>query len=111
MASTSDKDTILATGQPMNGWIHTVAALLAGVAIVSSAFHFWPFENSSAWQILCPANMAVLIWSVVLAGYILLKRGRWTGASLLPHMSVFAYLCINALSAAFAPDLSRTISF
>jgi hypothetical protein len=111
IASTPDKDTILAMGQPMNGRIHTVAALLAGVAIVSSAFHFWPFENSSAWQILCPANMAVLIWSVVLAGYILLKRGRWTGASLLPHLGVFAYLCINALSAAFAPDLSRTISF
>jgi hypothetical protein len=85
--------------------------VLAGVAIVSSAFHFWPFEDSKAWQLLCPANLALFLWIAVLVGHVLLQHNRRTITSLLPHVSVFAYLGINVLSAAFAPDPGRALSF
>lgn len=109
--TTLEKDTVLVLSQPMSNWAHTTAAVLAGIAIVSSAFHFWPFESSKAWQMLCPPNSAVLVWSLVLVSYFLLKRDRQTVTSLLPHLSVFAYLGVNVLSMAFAPDLSRATSF
>ena len=108
---TTAEDSVTAVSKPMSNWVHVTATVLAGIAIVSSAFHFWPFEGSKAWQMLCPPNLAVLVWSLFLAGYVLLKRGRWIGTSLLPHLSVFGYLSVNVLSMAFASDLNRATSF
>ena len=91
--------------------LHFFAMALAGIAIISSAFHFWPFNNSKAWQILCPQNFVVFIWFLVLAAYILSKNNRQTITSSLPHLSVFAYLCFNILSIAFTPDFERTVIY
>lgn len=94
-----------------SGWLQVCAMVLAGVAIVSSAFHFWPFEGSKAWQLLCPANMAVCLWILIMFGYAIQRNNRRIVTSYLPHVSVFAYLCINAFSVAFAPDSGRAVNF
>ncbi|MHC4647714.1 MAG: O-antigen ligase family protein [Planctomycetota bacterium] len=101
----------VAVGGPAGNWVRVLPAALAGIAIVSSAFHFWPFENSKAWQMLCPANSAVLLWVLVLGVYLLLKRRLGAGESLLPHVSVLAYVGVNVLAVAFAPDLNRAANF
>ena len=111
LVSTLEKDAVTAENQPASNWLHVCATVLAGVAIISSAFHFWPFDGSKAWQMLCPPNFTVSIWILVLVGYVLLKHDRQTVTSLLPHLSVFAYLSVNVLSIAFAPDMSRAASF
>jgi len=105
--TTFQNDVLSADGQPMSSWMHVSAMVLAGIAIISSAFHFWPFETSKAWRMLCPSNLAVLVWILLFVAYILLKRGKWADTSLFPHLSVFAYVSINVLSIAFAPSLSR----
>jgi hypothetical protein len=89
----------------------TVATLLASTVILTSAIHFWPFEKSKAWQVLCPSNLFVMIWSVILTGYLLQKRGRHKVSLLMSHISVFAYLTINVLSIAFASDVGRAAGF
>ncbi len=102
---------VAAIGRPPDNWIRLCPAVLAGIAIVSSAFHFWPFDNSKLWQMLCPPNSAVLLWGLVLAGCVLLKRRLWPARSLLPHLSVLAYVAVNILAVAFAPDRSRAVNF
>jgi hypothetical protein len=92
-------------------WLYTAAIILSAIAIVSSAFHFWPFEQSNIWQALCPSNLALWVWSILLTGYCFLKRFKFVGIFSLPHLSVFAYLGVNILSVAFAPDLSRAVNF
>ncbi|HUW19752.1 MAG TPA: O-antigen ligase family protein [Sedimentisphaerales bacterium] len=109
--TTSRNEDITAAGRPMSGWLHLLATLLAGIAIVSSAFHFWPFQSSKAWQIFCTQNLAVLVWILFLARYFLVKRAYWTIGSSLPHLSILAYLTVSILSMAFAPDLSRAANF
>jgi hypothetical protein len=84
---------------------------LAGVAIVSSAFHFWPFEAGRAWQILCPSNLAVLVWMLICAMWMLNRNGRRRVFGLLAHISVLAYVAVNVLSLAFAPEPARAINF
>jgi len=88
-----------------------LAMVLAAVAIVSSAFHFWPLENSRTWQMLCPSNLAVLIWLPICGFWLLRKDARQKAAGLLPHVSVLAYVAINVLSVAFAPDFGRAANF
>ncbi|MHC4741745.1 MAG: O-antigen ligase family protein [Planctomycetota bacterium] len=100
-----------AHGRLESAWPRLCAMVLAGAAIVSSAFHFWPFEGSKAWQLLCPANMAVCLWILLLFGYALQNSDRRIVISFLPHVSVFAYLCINALSVAFAQNSGRVVNF
>jgi hypothetical protein len=97
--------------EPQGSSIRVCAMVLVAVAIVSSAFHFWPFEHSKTWQILSPSNLSALAWGLLIAGYLLLKRRARIDFFLLPHLSVFAYLTVNALSIAFAPDLSRAVTF
>jgi hypothetical protein len=109
--SVYEKDAVTVGNQPSGNWFNVCAAMLTGFAIISSAFHFWPFNNSKAWQMLCPQNFVAFIWLPVLAVYILSKHNRQTVTSLLPHLSVFAYLSFNVLSIAFAPDMERAVSF
>jgi len=109
--STYGQDNLTTVSQPMSKWLRLCAIALTGVAIVSSALHFWPFDSSKVWQMLCLPNSAVLAWILILTVYFILKRGQWTGTSLLPHLSVFAYLAVNVLSVAFTADLGRAISF
>jgi hypothetical protein len=101
----------LAVKEAQDSRMEALAVILAAVAIVSSAFHFWPFEQSRTWQLLCPSNLAVLIWVLVCVLWLLRKDARRKAAGLLPHVSVLAYVAINVLSVAFAPDFGRAISF
>jgi len=111
LVSTLEKDAVMAQNQPSGNWLHVCAMVLAGVAIISSAFHSWPFDGSKAWQMLCPPNFVASIWILVLIAYVLLKRDWQTITSLLPHLSVFAYISVNALSIAFASDSNRAVSY
>ncbi|MHC4332678.1 MAG: O-antigen ligase family protein [Planctomycetota bacterium] len=96
-----------AEGSPMGA----LAMVLAGAAIIASAFHFWPFEASRAWQVLCPSNLAVLVWMLICGMWMLRRETRRKVSWLLPHISVLAYVAINVLSLAFAPELARAINF
>jgi len=95
----------------MNTSFAMVIAALAGIAIFSSAFHFWPFEQSRLWQRLCPSNFAVLAGCLLLTGYVLKNRTRRGFSTRLPHISIFAYISISILSAAFASSIARSASF
>jgi len=110
-SSNPGENTIMGKNRPISQRVRTIATLLASTVILTSAIHFWPFEKSKAWQILCPSNLVVMTWSPALIGYLLLTRHRHAITSLLPHFSVFAYLAINVLSIAFASDLVRGFSF
>jgi hypothetical protein len=91
--------------------LRILALALAGVAIVSSAFHFWPFEDSKAWQMLCPTNLAVVIWVLIFSSFFLRKRNNSKYTSLLPHVSILAYLTVNVLSIAFATNPARAVNY
>lgn len=97
--------------RPIGHGFRICAIVLAGIAVVSSAFHFWPFEKSKAWQIFCPPNLAALAGVAILISSVPLKYDKVTVRSFLPHISVFAYIGINILSIAFASDLERAMSF
>lgn len=87
-----------------------LAFVLAGVVLLSSGFHFWPFEGRRAWELFGPVNGAVILWIVVLVTGCLAKGKRRSLRENMPHVSVFAYLCICALSVAFAPDAVRALT-
>ncbi len=108
-AQTFENEGLTIDNQPLSRNLHTWATILTAAAIVTSAFHFWPFENSKIWQMLNPSNSFVILWIFILVIYVLLKRPDIT--PLLPHISIFAYLAVNLLSGAFAPDFSRAAIF
>lgn len=84
---------------------------LSAVAILFSSLHFWPLADHKKWQLLCIPNLSVIIWIIIISGYFIYRKGRWKNTSLLPHISIFAYLAINLLSIAFANDTSRALNF
>lgn len=104
-------DTVLPATQAKVSWQRVCALLLTAIAILSSALHFWPLEDSRVWQMLSPPNVAVMLWTLMSVGFALLRPSRSPNTSTLPHVSVFAYVAINVLSIAFAPDLSRAANF
>lgn len=101
---------------PCDNWLESAAirvwvVLLAAVAILSSAFHFWPLENSRVWAVLCLPNTLAGLWGATLLILGIYKR-RWPPLSWrLPHVSVFAFLLVTVLSTAFALKQGRAISF
>ena len=86
------------------------AISLSALAILSSALHFWPFHDHKLWQMLLP-NFAVLAWFLIFFSYFIYRKGKWKDMSLLPHLSIFAYLIINILSIAFAQNPARAINY
>lgn len=106
-----DKNESTAVTRPIGRWVDIVGVVLATVAVAASAFHFWPFAQSKAWQMLCPSNLAVLAGSGIVAPFFLLRRTRRKVAQLLPHASVFAYLGVAVLSIAFAASAARAVAF
>jgi len=80
-----EKDCTAAVSQQTHNWLHICSLALVGVVVISSAFHFWPFDKSKAWQILCPANSVLLIW-------ILILMGMFTCLSCLIHFFCFCLL-------------------
>lgn len=111
LKSAFERDAITPVSRPPHNFLPVCAMVLAGVVIISSAFHFWPFDKSKAWQILCPSNLSMLIWILILTAHFVVKKSHWTCCSSLPHLSVLAYLAINILSIAFAQDSVRAINF
>ncbi len=92
-------------------YLYRPAVILTAVAIITSAFHFWPFHDSKIWQLLCPSNLAVLAWSVLLGFGFIASTQRRMIRNYLPHISIVAYLFVNVLSFAFSPDISRSVVF
>jgi len=85
--------------------------ILAGLAVLASAFHFWPFERSKIWQML---NIPNLCCGIALFGAVILlifKKSRSWIISYIPHISILAYLAINILSISFADNLSRPLNY
>jgi hypothetical protein len=91
--------------------INTLVKTLACIAIVASAFHFWPFSGNKVWQLLCPSNLVILIWIAAATLYFTANRGKLFEYKPLPHISVIAFLCIGILSIAFTPDRTRSALF
>lgn len=85
--------------------------LLGAFAIIGSAFHFWPFQQSRLWQIMNLSNLACLTTVLLLAALYICGKNRNKVVSFLPHVSIFAYLIINFLSMAFAAGFPRSASF
>ena len=98
-----------ASGARLN--LHVIAPVLAAVALLSSAFHFWPFEKYSAWQFLCPSNLAVIFWMGILVTSYLLAGKKQIIRAYFPHVSVQGYLLVSFLSLAFSPDPYRTLQY
>ena len=111
LKSTLERDAITVVSLPPHNLLPVCAIVLVGVVVISSAFHFWPFKESKAWQMLCPANSVLLIWIIILMGHLVVKRDYKTYRSLLPNLSILAYLVINVLSVAFAQDSNRALNF
>ncbi len=86
-----------------------VAKVLAAGAILFSAVHFWPWEESRVWQAVNLSNLALLLWCPVLLYAMVRRRECFKG--IVPHTSVWAYLAIVFMSAAFAGSAGRGISF
>lgn len=85
------------------------ANVLVGIAIIGSAFHFWPNEENKVWQIFNFSNLAVFIWAIVLA--LIVFKDKKRVAMSMPGVCVWGYLIINILSIAFARDLGRSVGF
>jgi len=84
---------------------------LAGVTIVTSALHFWPFRDSGLWQILNIPNFCCGISLATAALFLITKKYRSIVLNFIPDISVMSYLAINILSISFADGLSRPLSY
>lgn len=92
-------------------WLSTFAQLLIAIALLGSAFHFWPFGDNQLWQLFCPSNLAVLVWAVIIVMYAIIRRNGQLVAVHLPHVSVLALLAVHILSLGFSPDPVRSLFF
>jgi hypothetical protein len=85
--------------------------ILAGTAIITSALHFWPFEDRKIWQMFNAPNICCIIALVAASFLFMSKKGRRQVITSFPHISVIAYLTISILSISFADGLSRTLNY
>jgi hypothetical protein len=90
---------------------HQPVLLLAGATVVLSALHFWPFEQSRAWQMLAPPNLAAALGIVLVVGCALRQRRREVITASLPHVSVSAFVVLCLLSVAFAHSSGRALAY
>lgn len=84
-----------------------ILLLLAVVAIIASAFHFYPFESKPLWKLANPANSAIILGAGLIALSFVLDKDRRNLGLLLPPLSIWAYLLFHILSCAYADTLSR----
>ena len=91
--------------------LQRVALCLSAGAIVTSAFHFCPFEHSKVWQMLNISNLSIILWVFAILVLSLLRCNLKPIRMFLPHTSIIAYLVINILSIAMAADFTRSINF
>jgi len=83
----------------------------AGIAIISSAFSFWPFEDSKIWQMVNIPNFCCGIGLALAAFLLISKKGRSSALSFMPEISILAYLAINVMSISIADSLSRPLNY
>lgn len=91
--------------------ITKLAPPLTALALIASAFHFWPWPNNALWKFLAPANLSILIWAAVvpISLVVMTKTNRHKFS--LPHISVLVLIAIHFLSLSVTPDLSRSLVF
>jgi hypothetical protein len=92
-------------------WQDLFFASLAAAAVLASALHFWPFEDSKIWHMLNIPNLCcglAIVLAVVLS---VTKKSRDTVLLYMPHVSILAYLVINILSVSFADSLARPLNY
>lgn len=87
------------------------APVLAAIALIGLAFHFWPWPDSSLWKLLAPANLSILFWTAMMPICCLFMTNDNRRKFSLPHISVLALITIHILSLAVTPDLSRSLIF
>jgi hypothetical protein len=91
--------------------LHKICIFLSVIAIIASAFHFWPFVHSKTWQMLNISNFSVMLGVIVILAISLARYHLGRIRSFLPHISIIVYLAINILSMAMANDLGRAANF
>jgi len=94
---------------PTSAFAARTVVVLASLALILSAFHFWPFDASRAWQTIGPTNVTVMALVAMMVLFAL--RNPRQLREYAPHVSVMAYVVITVLSLTFAPKLSRGLSF
>ena len=106
-----NKNTISAAistaGKNKTSW----ATGLAGIAVISSAFAFWPFENNKIWQMLNIPNLCCGIALAITASLDISKKHHQNIKPIIPHLSILTYLTINILSISFADTLARPLNY
>ena len=91
--------------------LYATARILAALALLASALHFWPFHDNAIWKLCCPSNVLIAVWLLILLVWLVVVR-RWEVVrGCLPHVSVSAFVAICVLSLAFSADDNRSIHF
>jgi hypothetical protein len=92
-------------------WLDMSFMTLAGIAIITSALHFWPFEDSKIWQMLNIPNFCCGIALALVTVLLISKKSRCSVLAFMPDTSILAYLAINVLSISIADSLSRPLNY
>jgi hypothetical protein len=90
---------------------HQPALLLASAAVVLSALHFWPFEQSRTWQMVAPPNLAAALGIALVVSHALWRRRWQVVTASLPHVSVLAFITFCLSSVAFAHSPGRALAY
>ena len=106
-----NKNSISAVISPARDNVPCWATVCAGIAIISSALHFWPFADSKIWQMLNIPNFCCGIAVAAAAVLLITKKSRNSVLAFMPETSILAYLVINVLSVSIAESLSRPLNY
>ena len=87
----------------------SVLVALGIIAIIASAFHFWPLEEMSFWKLVNLTNLSILLGVVIYVAFT--YNNKDLKLSLLPPVSVWAYIAFHFLSIAYAETFSRPIIY
>ena len=101
------------TGRDAGRWdgLYGSAGVLAGLALLASVGHFWPFEDNALWKLCCPSNVLIAAWCLlVLFGLAAVRKWDMVRGCL-PDISVSAFVAISVLSLAFSANEGRSINF
>ena len=111
MTEATEKDPVITSRMYRPGQLQRIALILSVTAIFFSAFGFWPYEDNKLWRMFCVPNFAVVLWVLIISGLLLVRGRHLEVFTVMPHVSVLAYLTVNIVSIAFAGDISRSLSF
>ena len=96
----------------LNKRIETTLLWLTVLAIIASAFHFWPFTSSPLWKVANIANLSIIAGAVIVIVYNAFWNLNKTGLQRISiPLSIWAYLLFHVLSSAYADTLSRPVIY